>query len=315
MKVTLQALMISSLLFGCSAAPPEPPGLTPDAGEVDPDTDGGDRPVEVKLALDDVVSQTNETAILITGRGPANGRVLYHIPGDGEEAEPLDSAGDFSVCIPLQLGQENTLSFQAIAPNGEKSAQKFITVTQTGDSPEPEPEPTAGLRKVTGLQFRGGTMEATVGEVENMFDGRAATAVTMENATFDFDWFEFTLPEEASINKIRIITQDDKPLEDYGVYLSAKQDPESLNGQVDDPLGYGTTWSDDWTEIAVVSNGTADYTVEPTVVAQGRHLAIWVASSYTAFNGENYFHEIEVFTEDAGDKEPPQTNSCSNGSL
>lgn len=220
MRHFLFLALLSTSTVACIAEEPmngegDPAG--PDAGMPDqmPEEDEG-----VPLSFAGLPPQTYWDSVPVHGQGPANGSVIVE-GSDGTVAIELGGDGSFCLDVPLVKGQLNTLSLMAIDQDGERSDAQVADVLQEGQPPSPGQATPAANIALGGLPIAATTVSVEEGSFAALTDGNLATGALISDALWSYDWMTVQLPISDGVEKLRIYSDVNCPMEEYLVHTAA----------------------------------------------------------------------------------------------
>ncbi len=299
-------LFLMSALAACSAE---------GVGMDDPvEPDGGDDVIEeVRLEVDPPDASTYWTSVPMTGHGPAGGTLLYTTPGGGQFTAELGATGDFCVDVILMKDTTNTVKFEAVDVNGDYSAPVLVDIRQSGDAPgtDPNPNPEPGFSNIaSGATIDAHTVFIEEGSFSSLVDGDSSGHIEVFNDLNEPDWMVVELNDRLAIQQFHIETKADCPMESYRILLND-------DAQSGDPIvwswaaGGAYVYGDGWTIVGVVSDGTSDQTIVPSIGdPRAERMAIeFLSGDCGSFfgRGRHDISEIEVWArgdDDPGNGEP-----------
>ena len=282
----------------------DPPPEDTDPMEEDPTVEEP-APTAPQVSIDELPSSTYWYTVPVTGRGPENGTLLVDTLSRGAISTDISGSGTFCIDIPLEPGRVNPITFQALDTSGTYSKEVTVEVLQDGEPPTAEQAAPARNMLLGATGFKWALNHDSAAGLYKVTDGSASTWVEVENAwTVQRDWFFIKLPQQSSIERIRVRSGKPDgfcPMKAYTVMFSNKTNP-----------GYAVDDSPDWTNVAVVTNGDGDETF--TFAAElARYVGVEFQSDdcHGTFDPANHIiREVEAWEPAPPPPPEPEAPSC-----
>ena len=238
-KATLFLVSLTSIL-GCATDLTDdsviPPGGTGKTG-----THPAPEVVFNNLVIEPFIDQTYGDNMPIYGRGPSNGSISFTANGI-EVVDSIPAGGVFCVDIPLELGLENTVLFQAYNSSGEAVLEEPIqeSIFQTGAAPDSQQQqnPVARTKNVgptahnmySSMNFDVPGFDLSFsgdGDWPDMFEDPTNTTLVEKTARIK-NFFNFDIDADGPLQNIAVTTANNYWLQHVDVYYSDIDSEENL---------------------------------------------------------------------------------------
>lgn len=309
MRKVLLLLLLSQA--ACIAEEPDSSTevLGPDAGQVVEEEE--EQPV--LLDVHGIPTQTYWDSVPVVGQGPESGSVIIE-GSQGPIAVDLGSDGSFCVDMPLEKGRSNSLGLVAIDMEGERSEAVVLEILQDGEPPPPNQALPAKNIALGGLPAAQSTVTVETGSASDMTDGKLGTSAFLSDATFSYDWIIIRNPIADGVEKIRIISDLECPMDEYLLHTApgataATPAPGAAESDVGGWTYRGHFGSEDTPSLAV-NCSTKDFACQeynfPSTVVGALGIRFVSDDCHNFFGlGKHRILEIEAWT-------PPGTTPPSN---